>query len=209
VAKRGDPRLKRAYRSRFRDKVLARDNYTCAYCGQEADQVDHVIPISKAPELVINFDNAVASCRRCNISKGNRSQGVFLARTATLYTNGNEAIILKSGARLDVRAATRDSARGATADFLFVDELREVDPEAFAAALPVTRAKPNSQTLLASNAGDAFSTTLNELRERCQSNPPPSLGYYEYSAPPLCALDDRKGWAAANPALGILITEKR
>jgi hypothetical protein len=35
-----------------------------------------------------------------------------------LYTNGNEAIILKSGARLDVRAATRDSARGATADFL-------------------------------------------------------------------------------------------
>jgi 5-methylcytosine-specific restriction endonuclease McrA len=84
MAKRGDPRLKRAYRSRFRDKVLARDNYTCAYCGQEADQVDHVIPISKAPELVINFDNAVASCRRCNISKGNRSEGVFLARTATL-----------------------------------------------------------------------------------------------------------------------------
>ena len=83
MSKRGDPRLKRAYRSRFRDKVLARDNYTCAYCGQEADQVDHVIPISKAPELVINFDNAVASCRRCNISKGNRSQGVFLARTAT------------------------------------------------------------------------------------------------------------------------------
>jgi hypothetical protein len=40
-----------------------------------------------------------------------------------LYTNGNEAIILKSGARLDVRAATRDSARGATADFLFIDEV--------------------------------------------------------------------------------------
>ena len=83
MSKRGDPRLKRAYRSRFRDKVLARDNYTCYYCGNEADQVDHVIPISQAPELVINFDNAVASCRRCNISKGNRSQGVFLARTAT------------------------------------------------------------------------------------------------------------------------------
>jgi phage terminase large subunit-like protein len=124
-----------------------------------------------------------------------------------LYTNGNEAIILKSGARLDVRAATRDSSRGASADFLFIDELREITQEAFAAATPVTRAKPNSQTLLASNAGDAFSTTLNELRERCQANPPPSMGYYEYSAPPFCALDDRKAWAAANPALGILITE--
>jgi hypothetical protein len=49
---------------------------------------------------------------------------------------------------------------------------------------------------------------LMSLRERCQSNPPPSLGYYEYSAPPFCALDDRKAWAAANPALGILITEE-
>jgi phage terminase large subunit-like protein len=71
------------------------------------------------------------------------------------YANGNEAIVLKSGARLDVRAATRDSARGATADFLFIDELREVDQVAFAAAMPVTRARPNAQTLLASNAGDA------------------------------------------------------
>jgi phage terminase large subunit-like protein len=125
-----------------------------------------------------------------------------------LYTNGNEAIILKNGARLDVRAATRDSARGASADFLFIDELREIDSEAFAAALPVTRARPNSQSLFCSNAGDGFSETLNELRTRCQSNPPPSLGYYEYSAPAFCALDDRKAWAAANPALGILITEE-
>jgi 5-methylcytosine-specific restriction endonuclease McrA len=83
MAKSGDPRLKRAYRTRFRDKVLARDSYTCYYCGQDADQVDHVIPISKAPELVVSFDNAVACCKRCNVSKGNRSQGVFLARTAT------------------------------------------------------------------------------------------------------------------------------
>ena len=123
------------------------------------------------------------------------------------YANGNEAIVLKSGARLDVRAATRDSARGATADFLFIDELREVDQVAFAAAMPVTRARPNSQTLLASNAGDAFSVTLNELRERCLAHPPESLGYYEYSAPQFAALDDRKAWAQANPALGILVTE--
>lgn len=123
------------------------------------------------------------------------------------YANGNEAIVLKSGARLDVRAATRDSSRGATADFLFIDELREVDQAAFAAAMPITRARPNSQSLLASNAGDAWSQTLNEVRERCLSNPPASMGYYEYSAPQFAALDDRKGWAAANPALGVLITE--
>ena len=126
---------------------------------------------------------------------------------AIRYANGNEAIVLKSGARLDVRAANRSSSRGATADFLFIDELREVDELAYSAAMPITRARPNSQTLLASNAGDAFSVTLNELRERCLSHPPESLGYYEYSAPQFAALTDRKAWALSNPALGILVTE--
>jgi 5-methylcytosine-specific restriction endonuclease McrA len=83
VANRGDPRLKRAYRDGFRTKILQRDGYVCFYCGQDADQVDHVIPISKAPELVVSPDNAVACCKRCNTRKGNRSQGVFLATSAT------------------------------------------------------------------------------------------------------------------------------
>ena len=83
MANRGDPRLKRAYRDGFRTKILQRDGYVCFYCGQDADQVDHVIPISKAPELVVSPDNAVACCRLCNIRKGNRSQGAFLATSAT------------------------------------------------------------------------------------------------------------------------------
>ncbi len=33
------------------------------------------------------------------------------------------------------------------ADFLYIDELREWTEEAFTAALPVTRARPNSMTL--------------------------------------------------------------
>jgi 5-methylcytosine-specific restriction endonuclease McrA len=52
MANRGDPRLKRAYRDGFRTKILQRDGYVCFYCGQDADQVDHVIPISKAPSLL-------------------------------------------------------------------------------------------------------------------------------------------------------------
>ena len=83
MAKAGDPRIQRAYRYAFRDKILRRDNYICYYCGQDASQVDHVIPISAAPELVVNADNAVACCKRCNTSKGNRSQASFLAKMAT------------------------------------------------------------------------------------------------------------------------------
>jgi phage terminase large subunit-like protein len=122
--------------------------------------------------------------------------------------NGQESISLKNSARYEIAAATRDAPRGKTADFLYIDELREWTPEAFTAALPVTRARPNAMTLMTSNAGDGFSTVLNELRERCLSYPPANLGFYEYSAPQHCKINDRKAWEQANPALGYLITEQ-
>ena len=122
--------------------------------------------------------------------------------------NGQESISLKNGARYEIAAATRDAPRGKTADFLYLDELREWTPEAFTAALPVTRARPNAMTFITSNAGDGFSSVLNELVERCKSYPPENMGYYEYSAPQHCKITDRKAWAMANPALGHLITEQ-
>jgi phage terminase large subunit-like protein len=122
--------------------------------------------------------------------------------------NGQESISLKNGARYEIAAATRDAPRGKTADFLYLDELREWSEEAFTAALPVTRARPNAMTLMTSNAGDGFSNVLNDLRERCMTYPPANLGYYEYSAPQHCKIHDKKAWVMANPALGHLITEQ-
>jgi phage terminase large subunit-like protein len=126
------------------------------------------------------------------------------------YANGQESITLLNGARYEIVAATRDGSRGKTADFLFVDELREVSEEAFKAAVPVTRARPNSQTLLTSNAGDAFSTVLNDLRERALDYPSKTFGFWEYSAPLAARTDirNKKYWAMANPALGYTITEE-
>ena len=124
------------------------------------------------------------------------------------YANGTESIEMLDGTRLDVVAATRDGSRGRTADFLYIDELREVSEEGYRAAIPTTRARPNSQTLLTSNAGDAFSVVLNQLRERALENPPKSFGFYEYSAPQYCKITDRAGWAQANPSLGYTITEE-
>ena len=123
------------------------------------------------------------------------------------HANGTESIEMLDGTRLDVVAATRDGSRGRTADFLYIDELREVNEEGYRAAIPTTRARPNSQTLLTSNAGDAFSLVLNGMRERALENPPKSFGFYEYSAPQYCKVTDRHGWAQANPALGYTITE--
>jgi hypothetical protein len=80
-SKRGDPRLSRDYK-RVRLQVLARDGHVCYYCGQDATTVDHVIPIAKGGDP-INMDNMVAACRRCNSSKGSRSEGLFLQRQIT------------------------------------------------------------------------------------------------------------------------------
>ena len=123
------------------------------------------------------------------------------------YANGTESIELKNGHRLDVVAATRDGSRGRSASFLYIDEIREISEEGFRAATPTTRAKVNSQSLYTSNAGDAFSTVLNDLRERAMSFPPETFGFYEYSAPQFCSITDRAGWAFSNPALGYLFDE--
>lgn len=76
-----DPRDSRHYRKR-RLAVLARDGYVCAYCGQDATTVDHIVSI-KAGGDPLSLENLVACCKRCNSAKGSRSQGVFLASAFT------------------------------------------------------------------------------------------------------------------------------
>ena len=53
-----------------RKAVLARDAWTCQYCGHQAMglTVDHVIPRSRGGESV--WENIVASCAPCNRKKG-------------------------------------------------------------------------------------------------------------------------------------------
>jgi 5-methylcytosine-specific restriction endonuclease McrA len=56
-----------------RASVMARDHYTCQYCGVHSKEltVDHVIPKEKGGGHV--WDNVVACCARCNSKKGNRT----------------------------------------------------------------------------------------------------------------------------------------
>jgi 5-methylcytosine-specific restriction endonuclease McrA len=76
-----DPRLTRKYKAQ-RLIVLARDGYTCYYCGQDANTVDHIVSIKSGGDP-ISLENMISACKKCNSSKGSRSQGVFLARLAT------------------------------------------------------------------------------------------------------------------------------
>lgn len=141
----------------------------------------------------------------CDVIEGNAS---LLAQVKQIrVANGQESVELLSGARYEIVAATRDGSRGKTADLLYIDEVREIDEDAWTAARPITRARPNAQIFLTSNAGDAFSTVLNDLRSRALSYPPKTLGYWEYSAPDFCDINDKDAWYMANPGLGYLVDE--
>ena len=128
--------------------------------------------------------------------------------TAWRRTTGNEGLHLENGNRIEVVAANSDSARGLTADVLWIDELREVSEAAMDASKSTTLTRPNSQRFYTSNAGTVESEVLLNMRERSLNKPPRSLGFYEYSAPENCEIWDRKAWAMANPSLGILISEQ-
>ncbi len=58
-----------------RRTVLARDLYTCQYCGEQPGRteltVDHILPRSRGG--LTTWDNVVAACGPCNRRKGNRT----------------------------------------------------------------------------------------------------------------------------------------
>jgi 5-methylcytosine-specific restriction endonuclease McrA len=82
ASKRNDPRVSRDWKKR-RLEILARDNYVCYYCGNDANTVDHLISIKKDPHLAMEPSNLVACCSRCNSKKGSKSEAFFLARKPT------------------------------------------------------------------------------------------------------------------------------
>ncbi|MBC7328719.1 HNH endonuclease [bacterium] len=56
-----------------RKNILARDNYTCQYCGQKGGEltIDHVIPKKLGGKT--DWDNLVCCCKRCNAKKKDKT----------------------------------------------------------------------------------------------------------------------------------------
>lgn len=120
--------------------------------------------------------------------------------------NGQETIKTVNGGRYTL-VAPRPGVRGHAVDDVILDEVREQHSfELIAAIKPTQTASRDRQTIYLSNAGDADSVVLNDLRRRAEKGDT-RLAYLEWSAGPDRKLDDRQGWAEANPALGITIDE--
>gem|GEM_PF-1920176 len=66
-----------AYRY-IRLKVLARDHYTCYWCGRPGFTMDHVIPWSKGGRTTMA--NCICACEECNGLRGDLDAAEFAQR---------------------------------------------------------------------------------------------------------------------------------
>jgi hypothetical protein len=132
--------------------------------------------------------------------------------------NGNEAIELTTGERIEFHARSKGGGRSFSGDTVTLDEALLLGEDAMGALLPVMATRINGQVRYGSSAGLVTSSVLRGLRNRGRAGSDGALGYFEWCAPPRdcalpdcshrfgevngCALDDERLWALANPTLG-------
>ena len=130
-------------------------------------------------------------------------------------TNGEEGIELLSGQRLRFVARSKGSGRGFSGDLNLIDEAFAYTRLQQSALMPTMSARPNPQIVYASSPpldGES-GEVMYDLRERAEAGGDDSLGYRDWglagdlSNLERIDLDDPTGWAAANPAMGIRISD--
>ena len=141
------------------------------------------------------------------------------------YANGEEAIELNNGSRLEFLARSKGGGRGIGGKRIVMDEALFLPSEAMGALMPTLAARSmtgDPHIMYASSAGVLGSDHLRGLRDRGRKGNDPSLIWVEWCAPGSwdkpgcdlgpecphstetdgCALDDEYLWKLANPALG-------
>lgn len=92
------------YRARIpmtRAALMHRDRFRCAYCGDKAETVDHVIPRSRGGGH--SWENCVACCAPCNHRKADKllSELGWTLRAALVPPKGQHWRLLASTKELD------------------------------------------------------------------------------------------------------------
>lgn len=122
-------------------------------------------------------------------------------------SHGEEGIELLNGNRLRFVARTGGSGRGFSGDCIILDEAYNLPGRVLAALFPTMSARPNPQIWYTSSAplNDPTSDVLRGLCRRGRRGAD-KLAFLEWCAGPGDP-EDRGRWRAANPGLGIRITE--
>ena len=112
---------------------------------------------------------------------------------------GQESIELASGQTVEMVARSTSSGRGFTGDTVILDEAHELDSDQLAAILPMVSTRRNPQVLYALSLGNEHTSHVGGLRERALSGRD-GVCWLEWSMGDDDRVDDRRVWAACNPA---------
>jgi len=132
--------------------------------------------------------------------------------------NGEQQVILRSGARLRFVARSKGSGRGFSGQRNILDEAYALTRSQLAALLPTMSAQPNPQMNLFSTVPDVDTlppegeeAVLPDVHKRAlvavESGDPGRLAYHDWSAPRDSDPTDVDLWYECNPALGIRVSE--
>jgi phage protein U len=96
----------RRYREQ-RERVFKRDGRVCQICGTDEGEmhIDHVIPRKVGGDH--SLDNLRVLCKSCNLRKGVKNDGVFLAQAATPPVFSTYTSPMQSETMLDSPFKTR------------------------------------------------------------------------------------------------------
>jgi phage terminase large subunit-like protein len=112
---------------------------------------------------------------------------------------GAEQIELATGQTLECVARSVNSGRGFTGDCILLDESHDLDADQLAAMLPMLSTVPNPQVIYALSMGNEHSSHVSGLRGRALDGKP-DVCWVEWSMADDDDVNDRRVWAACNPA---------
>ena len=133
------------------------------------------------------------------------------------YTNGEEAIELINGARIEFATRTRSSARGFDGITLLVyDEAQELTDDQVEATMATLAASATGTRQIIYTGTPPYpgcpGTVFMRFREDCLKAPASDAAWHEWSAAGKSVeeidAENVKLWYECNPALGIRLTEK-
>jgi phage terminase large subunit-like protein len=129
-----------------------------------------------------------------------------LSKVVRVQPTGKRLVGLRKNVLFRALAAEGKTAHGLSPILAILDEVGQVQgpTDKFVEAITTAQGAYTNPLLIAISTqaptdADLFSVWIDAQK----SAPDPRVVCHVYSAPEDCALDDKKGWAAANPALGV------
>lgn len=136
-----------------------------------------------------------------------------LAPNGVRLANGQQQILLKSGAKLKFIARTKSSGRGFSGDRIILDEAQELQRAHMRSLVPTLATRRHAHVFMAGSTPEPDREVFPGIVETGRSGSDPGLCYLEWSVPEpedgvSVDVSDRDLWRQANPGYGLRLFDE-